>query len=357
LYLLFFSVISLNNPSFSQNKGKWTWYNPLPQGNLLTDCSAVDSLYCWACGNFGTLLQTTDGGKTWNIMQSRANNKGENFDRIVFLDINRGFATGTDSQGKAALLKTMDGGKNWEKQYEYQGNAFSGIQFIDSHHGWVRGSSSIVRTTDGGLTWETVDMHFNIEAIHFTDEKYGWCVGNYLYKTTNGGRRWIKKELFDNPACFADIIFVNENVGYVLEVSLGIYKTTDGGEIWIPTNQITDINLDRIVFTEEYSGWAYSDKSVLLKYSESTGEENNNGGSNNEPNNIPSIFELHQNYPNPFNNYTTLKFNLPEEGIPDFKIYNVLGELVTTIRPRTYGKGLNKMKWDGKDKYGRQVWW
>jgi photosystem II stability/assembly factor-like uncharacterized protein len=46
---------------------------------------------------------------------------------------------------------------------------------------------------------------------------------------------------------------------------------------------------------------------------------------------LPVSYELYQNYPNPFNPSTTLKFAIPKESEVHLSIYNVLGELVTTL--------------------------
>jgi hypothetical protein len=45
----------------------------------------------------------------------------------------------------------------------------------------------------------------------------------------------------------------------------------------------------------------------------------------------PESFELYQNYPNPFNSETSIIYRIPRSGIVKLKIYNVLGEEVTTI--------------------------
>ena len=46
---------------------------------------------------------------------------------------------------------------------------------------------------------------------------------------------------------------------------------------------------------------------------------------------LPVSYELYQNYPNPFNPSTTIKFAIPKESNVNLSIYNVLGELVSTI--------------------------
>ncbi|MDZ7358576.1 MAG: T9SS type A sorting domain-containing protein, partial [candidate division KSB1 bacterium] len=46
---------------------------------------------------------------------------------------------------------------------------------------------------------------------------------------------------------------------------------------------------------------------------------------------IPQSFQLKQNFPNPFNAATQIKFDLPQAGWTELKIYNLLGDEVKTI--------------------------
>ncbi len=47
-------------------------------------------------------------------------------------------------------------------------------------------------------------------------------------------------------------------------------------------------------------------------------------------------FELSQNYPNPFNPTTEIKFRLPESGIVNLTVYNLLGQEITQILSNKY---------------------
>lgn len=46
---------------------------------------------------------------------------------------------------------------------------------------------------------------------------------------------------------------------------------------------------------------------------------------------LPTEYRLEQNYPNPFNNSTIIRYSILKEGIVTLKIYNAIGEEVTTI--------------------------
>ncbi len=46
---------------------------------------------------------------------------------------------------------------------------------------------------------------------------------------------------------------------------------------------------------------------------------------------IPKEYSLYQNYPNPFNPITTIKFDLPKDGLVQLDIYDILGRRITTL--------------------------
>jgi hypothetical protein len=68
---------------------------------------------------------------------------------------------------------------------------------------------------------------------------------------------------------------------------------------------------------------------------------------------ISSDFQLFDNFPNPFNPITTIAFSLPQAETVSLKIYNLLGEEVTTIVNRqSYEAGLHSVTWDGRNHVG-----
>jgi hypothetical protein len=73
---------------------------------------------------------------------------------------------------------------------------------------------------------------------------------------------------------------------------------------------------------------------------------------------LPQVFYLSQNHPNPFNPNTRLDFTIGGNGSPirtRLIVYNILGQLVTTLVDEYKTVGSYTVYWDGRSDNGRQV--
>ena len=70
---------------------------------------------------------------------------------------------------------------------------------------------------------------------------------------------------------------------------------------------------------------------------------------------LPDEFALHQNYPNPFNPVTTLRYDLPENGLVNITIYDMLGRQVKTLVYQTQEAGYRSIVWNATNDYGKPV--
>jgi len=89
------------------------------------------------------------------------------------------------------------------------------------------------------------------------------------------------------------------------------------------------------------SGWYIDDVEILFK--SSTGLETG------QPKTDQAAFELAQNYPNPFNPATEISYSLDHPGIVHLRIYNVLGQHVTTLVSAHKAVGQHRILWHGTD--------
>lgn len=60
----------------------------------------------------------------------------------------------------------------------------------------------------------------------------------------------------------------------------------------------------------------------------------------------PEVYDLKQNYPNPFNPTTTIEFSIPNSQYVSLKIYNLLGQKVSTLVSKRLKAGNYQYNWD-----------
>ena len=61
---------------------------------------------------------------------------------------------------------------------------------------------------------------------------------------------------------------------------------------------------------------------------------------------IPITYLLHQNYPNPFNPITSLRYDLPEDGVVNITIYDIMGRIVKTLVNDSQTAGYKSIQWN-----------
>ena len=61
---------------------------------------------------------------------------------------------------------------------------------------------------------------------------------------------------------------------------------------------------------------------------------------------MPKEFVLHQNYPNPFNPVTSLRYDLPNDGLVNITIYDMVGRIVKTLLNGPQTAGFKSVQWN-----------
>lgn len=61
---------------------------------------------------------------------------------------------------------------------------------------------------------------------------------------------------------------------------------------------------------------------------------------------IPETFQLYQNYPNPFNPITTIRYDVPKDGMVEIRILDILGRNVETLINQPVAAGQYAIEWD-----------
>ncbi|PIQ25140.1 MAG: hypothetical protein COW63_19195 [Bacteroidetes bacterium CG18_big_fil_WC_8_21_14_2_50_41_14] len=233
---------------------------------ILEDVFFINHSIGWAVGERNTILKTTDGGESWNIMQYSFGSDMR-FYSVRFYNELTGFVVGGrsyDSYG--ILLKTNDGGETWVDVSPQPSYALTSVTFIDTLTGWICGQggtagqpAELYKTTDGGQTWikKQTENYTRFNDIHFVDQDTGMILdaNNRVFTTLNGGISWdytytsgawdLKSLSFwDNNGCYS--------VGY----NGRIVKSSDGGLTWGNVGQSIDGNFTSVGFFNSDNGFA-----------------------------------------------------------------------------------------------------
>lgn len=255
------------------------------------DVQAVSTDHAIVVGYGGKIIQTTNGGRTWQRLESGTDDA---LFSVYFADEQQGWVTGQDG----LILHTADGGKTWTRQEsnavftEMDGSRKRAYLFsitgIDAQRLWAVGDRSmLVRTTDGGATWTATQVKMQSDLsggegmaaadpvfydVAFADELRGWIVGEFgkIMYTADGGATWAEQnqsllegtgffDPLDLPSLFG--VYVRDAQRVVASGLEGhVARTTDGGTTWAYDKADVDVPLldplfDLVEF-DDGSAWA-----------------------------------------------------------------------------------------------------
>jgi photosystem II stability/assembly factor-like uncharacterized protein len=140
--------------------------------------------YGWFTGS-GLMARTTNSGVNWAYYSNLPNS---NAGWIFFLNKDTGWVTNFNGSQNYTMY-TTNNGINWTIQNLPATYGAGDLYFYNQYLGWGAGGfGKVVATTNSGFNWGTQDVpFFTVNSIFFLDSLTGWCGGNGIAKTTNGG--------------------------------------------------------------------------------------------------------------------------------------------------------------------------
>lgn len=273
----------LTSASAGVNTPQSGWYsgNPLLGPNALRDIACAGTT-CYASGDFGTLLKSTDTGSTWTGIVTgltldlrrvrlaggspervivgggcalrRSDDGGNTFTRLPFTARDQGCAAGvvsfsfpTEKAGLLLLetgrvLATVDGGRSFSRRTSVP-NGANDILCSSERTCFAVGisgqfSGAVMRTDDAGVSWTQVgSAPIGLSSIEQADATTLYAVGGGLWlgKSVDGGRTWTGRSITGVPPRALSRIRCGDALHCLATTVEGggaggpLYRTSDGG--------------------------------------------------------------------------------------------------------------------------------
>lgn len=221
---------------------------------------------------------TKDGGKNWreNIVvdKNEYKNLTPEFLSIRFSDKKRGWIVGSLSNQRdevvdSLVLQTTDGGETWERVIVPAKQELYHLDFTNNDNGWIVGNKGLIlNTRDGGSSWQiqssgTTESLYNVE---FRDSDNGVAVGGEgtILRTETGGAMWYKIPSGVTKSLLR-VNFTKDKTGWIVGSGGVILRTDDKGKSWFRQDSQTQESLYGL-FMDKKFGWAVGKKGLILQY-------------------------------------------------------------------------------------------
>lgn len=199
---------------------------------LLLD-AAVAGADVIAVGERGTIVRSSDAGKTWAAVPTPTD---ATLTGISFTpDGRRGWAVGHD----ALILATADAGRTWQIQWEGPDleSSFLDVCALDATNVFAVGAYGLSLTThDAGKTWIQQklldeDMHLNRITQGPTGTLYVAGERGTLLRSNDRGRTWLR---IDSPydGSFYGILPLGPTTLLAYGLRGRVFRSTDDGDNW-----------------------------------------------------------------------------------------------------------------------------
>ena len=276
LFTIFFSlVLSLFTGDVSGSsemiKGGWRQVG-LP---LLISRLVVRDQSNWMAGTLdGQVFWTTNGGRTWSVIQPEFYSMG--LAGAYLQSPTNMWCVGP----LGTVFHSTDGGKTWDQRPLKTRRNLNSVHFFDPQVGIIFvggqsttdtewGDSSVLRTTDAGATWNFVTTELqDIVMASAYHRGSAWAIDlqGEVYRSENRGISWAK--LTRLPLFCLDVQFLDARTGWAVGDDRELHKsavmkTRDGGESW-PRLYVSDSRLSSISFADQRLGWAAGENGVIL---------------------------------------------------------------------------------------------
>lgn len=263
----------------------------------------------WAAGEFGTLLGTVDGGRTWTTARRDSSTLLRwDLRRVRFHRRSLGLAVGGRFDFTGVVWRTTTGGEVWSNDVA-GAEPVNDVHFIDSLNilgigGDTDFGSGMVRSTDAGATWEYTYLGIwgEARALGFRTPAEGWAPLGFsadIMMTADTGRTWTSMPVPDTSAIY-ELLFTDSTHGYMVG---------NRGRIFRYDATVNDVRGERT---------------------------------------FPSSVRLLPAYPNPFNPSSTIILHLERSALVRLELADLLGRRVAVLADAVLSAGEHRIPVSGE---------
>jgi photosystem II stability/assembly factor-like uncharacterized protein len=186
-------------PATAPSAHDLTWQiTPTGSTARLRGLSVISRRVAWTSGSAGTVLRTTDGGRSWQNV-SPPDVADLQFRDIEAFDANNAVILSIGEGEASRVYRTTDGGAHWVESFRNTEPAafYDCLAFFDRRHGLalsdpVGGKFRVLSTSDGGRSWTVLPDAGMPPALdgEFAFAASGQCIsasGRDAWIATGGG--------------------------------------------------------------------------------------------------------------------------------------------------------------------------
>ncbi|MCO4320872.1 WD40/YVTN/BNR-like repeat-containing protein [Aliidiomarina quisquiliarum] len=231
----------------------------IPTSVLLTSVDIIDDDYIWAAGHDGVLLQSTDGGQTWQ----------HRLDGTELLNMEYPWLQARIAEIEAEIDSLEDADEIDELEFTLeelgflmQGldiqfevgptKPFLDVLFLDRSTGFALAAyGTLLKTINGGDSWQILNDRidnpagYHLNKLLVTDDNILFLLGEYglLSRSDDLGESWDALDTPYDGSFFGGVIDQSGQL-WIFGLRGNVFKSADNGESFHAVNVPTRYNLN-----------------------------------------------------------------------------------------------------------------
>ena len=283
----------------------------------------------------GGVFLSTNNGSSWV-------NCGLTNYNVIVLAANGSYVLAVAARQYGSVFISTNSGASWTeanngltnvnvKSFAISSNGKGGTNLFGGTQ-----EGGVFLSTNDGTSWINIGLaNTPVYAFAFSGTNLFAGGGGGVYRSTNNGSSWV------NCGLSSSTVWSFAVSGSKLFAGTwdGLFLSTNNGSDWVSVG-LTNTPINRIavcganLFAAIWNSGVW--KRPLSEMTTAIESEQS----------MPMRFALGQNYPNPFNPSTIIRYELPKAANVTLKIFNTLGQEVTTLVNEQKDAGYYQSAWN-----------